>query len=92
MCKADFTGNDIQRVVFPWIIERLRYTSIIIEMWQKDSLVRNETQSEKRYHVIGDNWIIWKKIWYYTFYEELRIIPEKHPVFLTEAPMNPKNQ
>ena len=51
MCKADFTGNDISRVVFPWIIGRQKYTSIIIEMWQKDSLVRNETQSEKRYHV-----------------------------------------
>ena len=44
MYKDEFTWNDIQRDVFPWIIERLRYTSIIIEMWQKDSLVRNETQ------------------------------------------------
>ena len=25
MCEAEFTGNDIQRVVFPWIIGRPRH-------------------------------------------------------------------
>ena len=48
MCKDKFTGNDTSRTLFPWIIGRQKHTSIIIEMWQKDSLVRNETQSEKK--------------------------------------------
>ena len=52
MCKAGFSGDDTSRIIFPWIIERPRHTSILIDMGQKDSYIRNETQSKR----INMNW------------------------------------
>ena len=47
MCKYGFAGDDTLRVVFPWIIERSKHTSIMVEMGQKDSYIGNETQSKR---------------------------------------------
>jgi actin beta/gamma 1 len=98
MVKAGFAGDDAPRSVFPTLVGRAKHAGIMVGMDQKDAYVGDEAQSKRgvltmKYPIedgIITNWDDMEKLLHHTFYNELRIAPEEHPVMFSEAMLAPK--
>ncbi|PWA95432.1 hypothetical protein CTI12_AA050290 [Artemisia annua] len=90
MIKAGFAGDDAPRAVFPSIVGKAGD--------QEDYVVGDAALvfgghmvwSHPIEHGIVTNWDQMEKIWEHTFYKELLVKPEEHPVLFTEAALTPR--
>ncbi|CAL8103758.1 unnamed protein product [Calicophoron daubneyi] len=97
LIKAGFGGEDRPRAIFSSILGRPYSPIVIVGVNRRDNFIGDEAQSKRGVlvlhspieHGIVKNWDEMEHVWRYTFNNELRVMPEEHPVLLTEAPLNP---
>jgi actin beta/gamma 1 len=98
MCKAGVAGDETPRAVFPTIIGYQKQQKIVGLRNEKYYIGDEAALAKGNFlllnypieHGIVTNRFEMEKIWHHTFYNELCVAPEEHPVLLTEAPLNPK--
>jgi actin len=97
--KAGFSGEDAPRSIFPSIVGRPKNLNVLIGVECKDEYLGDVAQQNRGLLKISNpiergivkDWDLMEKIWNHTFYVELRVSPDEHPVLLTEAPLSARS-
>jgi actin beta/gamma 1 len=97
-CKMGLAGDEQPRRVEPMIVGRHKLQGLMRELDQKDVYVGEEAQSKRGTlnlqspieNGVIRNWEDMEKIWHHAFEDILKVQTEEHPVLMTEAPLNPK--
>ena len=98
---AGFVGNDAPRAVFPTVVGRPRLPNVMIgfgdgilvgdrALSSGSRAGPNKLISSPMKQGMVTNWDDMERIWHHTFYKELRVAPEEHPVVMADAVSTPK--
>jgi len=93
--RVGFSDEERPRAAFPTVIGRPRqlgfgqkgHDYVGDEAQFKAGILNLKNPIE---HGLVTDWEGMERIWHHTFHEVLRVAPDKHPVLLTEVPLNPK--
>ncbi len=97
VARGGFGSDDAPRAVFSTVVGRPKHRGVMVGMGRKDSYVGDEAFSKAGIlgflamaypvqHGAVANWDDFEKVLHQTFYNELRVAPEEHPLFMTESP------
>ncbi|TGZ65219.1 hypothetical protein CRM22_005985 [Opisthorchis felineus] len=100
LLKAGYAGEMEPRAVVPMILGRPKHCKLLAERKRGESeCFVGDVAGGKRgaltlsYPIVNGivhNWDDLETIWHHVFTNELRVLPEYHPVLLTESPLNPR--
>jgi len=96
--KAGLAGDDAPRCVFSTVVGRPKVKGIMVGLDQSEVYVGGQALQKRGVlnmahpieHGIVADWDDMEKVWHHTLYNELKVAPDEHPILLTEAPLNPK--
>lgn len=96
--KAGFAGDEEPKCYFSSCVGRPKHHRIMAGAIEGDTFIGKKTQEYRgllkiKYpmkHGIVTDWDDMERIWQYIYSEELKILSEEHPVLLTDAPLNPR--
>ncbi|CAG8542490.1 1867_t:CDS:2 [Diversispora eburnea] len=97
--KAGFAGDDLPKCFFPSYVGRPKHVRIMAGAVEGEVFIGRKAHDLRgllkiKYpieHGIVSDWDDMERIWKYIYEEELKTASEEHPVLLTEAPLNPRN-
>ena len=96
--KNGFAGEDQPRSVFPTIIGYPKHPVVMpdVEGWIREFYIGEEAMNLRGIlklvypveHGQVKDWEAMENIWHYTFFNDMRVNPNEHPIMLTEPPLN----
>ncbi|KAK9717189.1 centractin- actin- protein of the dynactin complex [Basidiobolus ranarum] len=96
--KAGFAGDDQPKCFFPSFVGRPKHVRMMAGAVEGDVFIGKRAEELRgllkiKYpmeHGIVTDWDDMERIWQHIYSEELKTLSEEHPVLLTEAPLNPR--